>query len=70
GEGKKREIRKLLEKAEFEVKALSRVRIGSLVLGDVPEGHYRPLTEKEKSQLLQPYDTKSKPKPKPDAAKS
>jgi len=64
GEGRKREIRKLLEKADFEVSALSRVRVGNLFLGDIPEGHFRPLTEREKELLLQSHEPKSKAKAK------
>lgn len=52
GEGKKREVRVLLESSGLEVKELTRLRIGSLQLGSLPMGHYRPLTEKEKKALL------------------
>lgn len=52
-EGKKREVRTLLENIGLTVLELKRIRIGSLTLGALPEGHYRLLTEKEKMQLLQ-----------------
>ncbi|MBS0648521.1 MAG: rRNA pseudouridine synthase [Verrucomicrobia bacterium] len=53
-EGKKREVRLLAQKAGLEVVSLHRVRIGSLVLGNLEVGEYRPLTEKEKKLLLNP----------------
>lgn len=46
-EGKKREVRQLLEDAGLECIALKRVQLGSLVLGDLPIGSYRALTDKE-----------------------
>jgi 23S rRNA pseudouridine2605 synthase len=47
-EGKKREVRLLLENAGLEVQELKRVRIGGLRLNELPTGHYREMTEKEK----------------------
>lgn len=52
-EGKKREVRLLLESCDFNVLQLTRVRLGSLLLGKIPEGSYRPLTETEIKQLEQ-----------------
>lgn len=52
-EGKKREVRILLEKAGLKVMELTRIRIGSLVLGALPEGSYRLLTKSEIKQLTQ-----------------
>lgn len=51
-EGKKREVRTLIENLGLNVLELKRIRIGSLTLGTLPEGQYRPLTSKELSQLL------------------
>lgn len=51
-EGKKREVRKLLEYVGLEVLELRRIRIGSLVLGTLKEGEYRELSDAEKEQLL------------------
>lgn len=51
-EGKKREVRLLLENALLKVRELKRIRIGSLVLGDIPEGSYRELTPSEIKDLL------------------
>src|SRR5262249_53449817 len=43
GEGKKREVRALLEAVGLEVKELKRVRIGGLTLGTLPIGAWRTL---------------------------
>lgn len=51
-EGKKREVRYLVQKAGLDIISLARIRIGSLLLGDLPIGDWRPLTDKEKSSLL------------------
>ncbi len=40
-EGKKRQIRRMCELVGLEVKGLKRVRIGNLVLGDLPEGRWK-----------------------------
>ena len=40
-EGKKRQIRRMCELVGLEVKGLKRVRIGRLVLGDLPEGRWK-----------------------------
>jgi 23S rRNA pseudouridine2605 synthase len=53
-EGKKREVRLLVQNAGLSILSLHRIRIGSLILGDMEEGEYRPLTEKEKELLLNP----------------
>lgn len=51
-QGKKREVRVLCEKAGLEVLELKRIRIGSLHLGNLPEGAYRNLTENDKVALF------------------
>lgn len=53
-EGKKREIRVMVKKAGLDIVSLKRIRIGGLTLGSLPEGAFRPLTEKEKVLLLNP----------------
>lgn len=53
GEGKKHEVRLLLEHAGLEVLELSRIRIGGLLLGKLPVGAYRALTESERSAIFQ-----------------
>lgn len=52
-EGKKREVRCLLEKAGLEVVELTRIRVGGLTLGSLPEGSYRQLTESDRELLVQ-----------------
>lgn len=51
-EGKKREVRTLLEATGLNVKELTRIRIGNLILGDLEVGAYRSMTEKEKELLF------------------
>lgn len=51
-EGKNREIRNLFELMGYEVKKLTRLRIGSVELGDLPVGKYRKLTTKEIKSFL------------------
>lgn len=46
-EGKKRQIRKMCEQVGLEVKGLKRVRVGKLMLGDLPEGRWRFLEDHE-----------------------
>ena len=53
GEGKKREVRLLIAAAGLEVRELKRVRIGNLVLGDLPLGAWRPMSEKEKELVFE-----------------
>lgn len=50
-EGKKREVRTLLEYVGLKVLELKRIRLGGLVLGTLAEGEYRELTPKEILQL-------------------
>lgn len=47
GEGKKREVRLLLQAAGLNVASLTRIRIGSLQMGQLPVGEYREMTERE-----------------------
>ena len=46
-EGKNREIRRIMAKLEHKVLNLKRIAIGSLRLGDMPEGSYRILSRQE-----------------------
>jgi 23S rRNA pseudouridine2605 synthase len=46
-EGKNREIRRVFSHFHLSPAVLRRVRIGGVLLGDLPEGSSRPLTEKE-----------------------
>lgn len=52
-EGKKREVRSLIEKAGLTLLTLERIRIGGLNLGTLPLGSYREMSEMDKKQLLQ-----------------
>lgn len=47
-EGKKRQIRRMLELVDLRVSGLKRVRVGPLPLGNLPEGKWRVLTAEEK----------------------
>lgn len=51
-EGRNRQIRRMCELVGLDVVDLQRIRIGSLRLGDLPEGRWRPLTADERSSLL------------------
>lgn len=52
-EGKKREVRAFMEKAGLTILELSRIRIGNLILGNLPLGKYRELSEREKALLFE-----------------
>ena len=51
-EGRNRQIRRMAEAVELRVVDLVRVRIGPLLLGDLPEGRWRPLATEERAALL------------------
>jgi 23S rRNA pseudouridine2605 synthase len=51
-EGKNREIRRLLAALGLTVLRLTRIRIGPIKLGELPEGKWRTLTETEIHSLL------------------
>ncbi len=51
-EGKKHEIRIIAERAGLAVLELTRIRIGGLVLGSLPEGMFRKLSSKDKELLF------------------
>jgi 23S rRNA pseudouridine2605 synthase len=50
-EGKKREIRRLLAALGRRVVDLKRIAFGGVELGDLPEGHFRPLSHREVETL-------------------
>lgn len=52
-EGKKREVRLLVQKAGLDILELSRIRIGGLRLGPIPEGAFREMTENDKKAIFQ-----------------
>lgn len=55
-EGKKREVRLLVQGANLEILELSRIRIGGLPLGPLAEGSFRPMTETEKRIIFPSSD--------------
>ncbi len=52
-EGKKRQIRRMLELVGSKVIGLKRVRIGPIKLGKLPESQWRLISQQEQTQLLQ-----------------
>jgi 23S rRNA pseudouridine2605 synthase len=58
-EGKNREIRNLFGAMGYEVKKLTRVRIGKVQLGDLAIGKYRKLTKAEVASLRESAKNKS-----------
>ncbi len=50
-EGRKREVRRMLETVEHPARELVRVRFGPIELGDLAVGAWRPLTENECGRL-------------------
>jgi len=46
-QGINRQIRRMFYAVGYEVKRLVRTRVGALRLGDLPRGHWRPLTARE-----------------------
>jgi 23S rRNA pseudouridine2605 synthase len=50
-QGLNRQIRRMFEAVGYKVKHLLRIRIGNLHLGDLPRGHWRPLTPRERVSL-------------------
>jgi 23S rRNA pseudouridine2605 synthase len=52
-EGRNRQVRKMCEQAGFCVTRLVRIREGSLLLGDLPRGKWRDLTEDEIKSLIE-----------------
>lgn len=51
-EGRKREVRVLVKKAGLDLISLSRIRIGGLRLGNLPEGAWRELSSSEKEAIF------------------
>lgn len=51
-EGRNRQIRRMCELVELEVTDLFRVRVGPLLLGDLPEGKWRVVTAEERQALI------------------
>ncbi len=53
-EGRNRQIRRMCELVGLEVIDLYRTRIGTLELGNLPEGKWRALTSSERASLIKP----------------
>lgn len=53
-QGINRQIRRMFYEVGYEVKKLVRVRIGRLRLGDLPRGHWRPLSKGELKSIEPP----------------
>ena len=51
-EGKKREVRLLVQNAGLTLVSLTRIRIGGLKLGALKEGEWRPLSEKDRASIF------------------
>jgi 23S rRNA pseudouridine2605 synthase len=55
-QGINRQIRRMFEAVGYRIKHLLRIRIGNLRLGDLPRGHWRPLTKREVESLSPRHD--------------
>ncbi len=51
-EGKKREVRYLVQNAGLPILSLERIRIGGLHLGPLPIGMWREMSPKEREQIF------------------
>lgn len=79
-QGLNRQIRRMCEHFDYQVKKLERVRIMNVSLGKLASGEWRDLTESELQTLLAataeststaaPAQKKQKPKPKPKVTKA
>lgn len=52
-EGKNRELRRIFSYFGYTVRRLVRIRIGPILLGDLPEGRYRAVTKSDIAALLE-----------------
>jgi len=52
GEGRKREVRRMLQAVGYPVKRLLRLQVGPIRLGNLPPGKWRRLSEEEVAALL------------------
>lgn len=69
-EGKNREIRRILARADHKVVLLRRIAIGPLRLGQLPVGASRTLTAAEVKALYSATDSAARPKKKPSTPSS
>jgi len=66
-EGRKHEVRIIAERAGLKIVELRRVRIGSLILGTLPVGECRILTQRDKDLLLDAGKSAKAPSRRPPA---
>lgn len=52
-EGRNRQVRKMLDAVGHPVLKLKRISVGGVLLGDLPVGHWRPLTKEEINRLVE-----------------
>lgn len=57
-EGRKRQLKRMFQLFGYEVKGLKRIAVGPLMLGDLPEGQWRPLFDSEITQLKKSVHTR------------
>lgn len=62
-QGINRQIRRMFYELGYEVKRLVRIRVDHLHLGDLPKGHWRPLSKSE-LRSLQPTDQTARDRPR------
>jgi 23S rRNA pseudouridine2605 synthase len=58
-EGRNRQVRRMCEAVGHPVRALKRIAVGNLVLGDLPEGAWRHMTEADLAQIFAQEETVS-----------
>lgn len=62
-QGMNKQIRRMCETLGYEVKILKRIRVMNILLGDLPRGKWRFLSETEKHTLLNSLEHESKSSP-------
>ena len=67
-EGKNREIRRMLARVGHKVLRLKRIAVGSLKLGKLASGHYRPLAPSEVADLMKDARSARRNRPRHDQA--
>jgi 23S rRNA pseudouridine2605 synthase len=62
-EGRKREVRRMLDAVDLPVERLARVAYGGVELGDLRQGRWRPLTQQEIGRLYAAIGAEEHPEP-------
>ncbi|MGQ9692294.1 MAG: pseudouridine synthase [Thermaceae bacterium] len=65
-EGRKREVRRMLQRLGYTVSRLLRLRVGPIALGDLPPGRWRVLSLKELEALYNGTDVRSRQRTHPN----